>query len=332
MAMSENLYQRLCDPVFLHNSWLRVARKKGTSGADGQEIRDFSSAVEKNILKIARTLQRQEYEPSPLRSIQIPKKRKGTFRKLGIPTVQDRVVFQGVNVLLQKAWTPRFSPFSFAYRPGSGVYDAIQAVSELVKSGKHWFIKGDIQGCFDSLNWDILSLALKEWLSDEPLRALINKALRVPLVTEGRILPRHKGVPQGSPLSPILANLYFYPFDYEMTYHRFPPVRYGDDWLVLTGCKLEAVEGFHCASSVLSRLLIEINTGKSGIGNLEEEKILFLGHKINATTIDAGPNGWRKFAKAVGDFKSARSSEDLSRARAELSHLKSFYRNAGAIG
>ncbi|MDR2522224.1 MAG: hypothetical protein LBC93_00755, partial [Synergistaceae bacterium] len=220
--MNESLYRRLCEPQFLYESWLRVARKKGTSGVDSQGIRDFASSLKKNLLKIAQALQEETYIPSPLRSVQIPKEQGGAFRRLGIPTIQDRVVFLGVNALLQEVWTPRFSPLSFAYRPKMGVSDAVQTVSTLIRNGRHWFIKGDIRGCFDELNWDILSLALKEWLPDEPLRQLINKALRVPVVSEGRILSRRKGVPQGSPLSPILANLYFYPFDYEMLSHRFP--------------------------------------------------------------------------------------------------------------
>jgi group II intron reverse transcriptase/maturase len=329
--MDRSLYRRLCEPQFLYNSWLRVARKKGASGVDSQGIRDFAASLEKNLMKVAQSLQQETYEPSPLRSLLIPRERKGAFRRLGIPTVQDRIVFQGVNALLQETWTPRFSPFSFAYRPKAGVGDAILTISKFIRNGRHWFVKGDIRGCFDELNWNILSCALKEWLPDEPLRQLINRALRVPVVSEGRIVSRHKGVPQGSPLSPVLANLYFYPFDYEMLHNRFPLVRYGDDWIVLTDCEASAVDGFHLASASLSRLLIEINPEKSGVGNLEEESIVFLGHKIDAASIDAGPNGWRRFAKAVGDFKNARTPEEFSHARAELTHLKSFYRNAGTI-
>jgi retron-type reverse transcriptase len=232
---------------------------------------------------------------------------------------------------LQEIWTPLFSPLSFAYKPNVGVSDAIEAVSKLVKGGKYWFVKGDIRGCFDELNWDILSQTLKEWLPDEPLRRLINKALRVPVVFEGRIAPRHKGVPQGSPLSPILANLYLHSFDYDMLLDRFPLIRYGDDWVTLTRSEAEAVDGYRTAESSLSRLLIEINSEKSGVGNLEEESIVFLGHKIDAAGIDAGPKGWQRFARAVGDFKSARTPEELSRARSELNSLKAFYRNAGII-
>ncbi|GHV28311.1 hypothetical protein FACS1894167_04990 [Synergistales bacterium] len=329
--MNMTMYGRLCDPDFLRCSWLRVARKKGASGVDSQGIQEFTRSLDKNISKIARSLEQENYEPSPLRSVQIPKEQKGKFRRLGIPTIQDRVVFQGVNMLLQEEWTPRFSPLSFAYRPNTGVSDAIEAISDLLRSGKYWFVKGDIRGCFDELNWDIMSQKLHEWLPDEPLRRLINKAVRVPVVSGGRISPRHKGVPQGSPLSPILANLYLHSFDYDMLLNRFPVVRYGDDWAALTRSETEAADGYRTADSSLSRLLIEINTEKSGIGNLQEESIVFLGHKISADGIDAGPNGWRRFAQAVGDFKNARTPDELSRARAELNSLKSFYRGVGTV-
>ncbi|GHS92352.1 hypothetical protein AGMMS50276_00030 [Synergistales bacterium] len=326
-----SLYSRLCEPEFLYNSWLRVARKNGASGVDSQGTREFGNSLDKNISKIARALEQETYEPAPLRSVEIPKEQKGKFRRLGIPTIQDRIVFQGVNMLLQEAWISRFSPLSFAYRPNVGVSDAIRAVSDLVKSGKYWFVKGDIRGCFDELNWDILSKTLGDWLNDEPLRHLINKALRVPVVFEGRIAPRHKGVPQGSPLSPILANLYLHAFDYEMLSNHFPLIRYGDDWVTLTRSEDEAEDAYRTAEAALSRLLIEINTQKSGIGSLEEESIVFLGHKIDANGIDAGPNGWRRFARALSDLKSARTQDELSRAKGELNSLKSFYRNAGTI-
>jgi hypothetical protein len=116
-----------------------------------------------------------------------------------------------------------------------------------------------------------------------------------------------------------------------MTEQYFPPIRYGDDWIVLTSSESEASDGFQCATAALSRILIEINTEKSGIGSLEEESIVFLGHKIGVSGIDADLKGWQRFAKALGDFKNARTPEDLSRARNELVQLKSFYRNAGRI-
>ena len=329
--MKGNLYARLSDPRFLFDAWLRVARKKGACGVDSQGIKTFAASAEKNILKISRLLRDEIYEPSPLRSVQIPKERPGAFRRLGIPTIQDRVVFQGVNTLLQNAWTPHFSPLSFAYRYGVGVNDAIEAITRLVKTGKHWFTKGDIRGCFDELNWDIISFALKEWLSDEPLRRLIQKALRVPIVRDGRIIQRRKGVAQESPLSPILANLYLHPFDYDMLSHSFPLVRYGDDWIVLSGSESTAADAFHTAAASLSRLYININSEKSGVGNLTEECVVFLGHKIGATGVDACAKGWKRFATALDKLENARNPKEATHARTLLSNLKSFYRNVGRI-
>ena len=329
--MTGQLYNLLCDPYRLFQAWLKVARKRGATGVDSESVGDFERNAAKNIQRISVQLAQGQYEPSPLRTALIPKEQKGRFRRLGIPTVRDRIVFQAINAILQELWSEHFSPLSCAYKSGTGVAQAIETVADLLRRENFWFVKGDIRGCFDSLDWGILSQRLKEWLPDEALRALINKAVRVPVVHEGRINARGKGVPQGSPISPILANLYLYPFDYELLSHRIPVIRYADDWLVLVKNEREAAEAFHVAQAVLSTLLIQINEEKSGIGDLNRENILFLGHTINAHNIDAGPNGWKRFADALRELKSARSKSEVIAARGKLSNLRSFYRGAGDI-
>lgn len=329
--MSDRLYRQLCDPRLLFQAWLRVLRKRGAAGVDSESINEFNQKAEKNILRISDLLCHGRYEPAPLRKTLIPKEQKGRFRCLGIPTVRDRIVFQAANALLQEFWRDLFSPLSFAYKSGVGVSQAIETVARLLRQNNLWFVKGDIRGCFDSLDWGILSQRLKEWLPDESMRALVNKAIRVPVVYEGRISSRRRGIPQGSPLSPILANLYLYPFDYELLRHRIPIVRYADDWLVLTKDERQAESAFHVARGILSTLLIEINPRKSGIGSLENEDILFLGHRINARSIDADPRGWARFADALRLLKSARGQAEAAQARGKLSSLRSFYRNVGEV-
>lgn len=325
------LYDQLCTPQLLFEAWHKVARKKGCTGVDSQSIREFEQRTQKNILQISEQLQQGQYEPAPLRAAQIPKETKGQFRRLGIPTVRDRIVFQAVNMLLQRAWNNSFSSLSFAYKCGTGVTDAISTAARLIRQKRFWFVKGDIHGCFDELNWDILSARLQEWLPDDSLRRLINKGIRVPSVSESRINTRYRGVPQGSPVSPILANLYLYPFDCEMLRHRYPLIRYADDWLILTRSEGEATEAFFTARAQLSTLLIQMNQTKSGIGDLNQESVIFLGHKIDAHRIDAGPKGWRRFADALTELKRARTESEITLARSKLSGLRSFFRNAGII-
>lgn len=323
-------YERLCEPAFLYQSWRAVEKKKGGSGVDGQSIKDYSNHLERNLLLLAGHLKNESYEPSALRHVKI-KKANGRFRNLGIPTVIDRIVSHGIHRLLVEAWDPRFAPLSFAYRPNQGITEAIQTIIQLLLRRRFWFMRGDVRGCFDEINWSVLSSQLRDWVHDEALCRLINKALRVPVIAEGRIRQRRKGLPQGSPLSPILSNLYLHPLDMEMLSQGYPLIRYADDWVVLVESEREATDAFHLVQSALSLRCIELNQQKSGIGDLQEESILFLGHRIDALRIDAGPNGWHRFADALSTLKTAQGQQEIAQAKGQLAQIRSLYRHSGRI-
>lgn len=325
-----SLYAQLSQPEFLLKSWLFVESRKGVSGVDGQDIETFRRHRDGNIMKLSEALKNETYCPSPLRGTKIPKSN-GQFRKLGIPTVEDRVVFQGVHRLLSALWEPLFAPLSFAYRPRRSITDAVAAVVERIRRGKTWFVKGDIRGCFDTFSWDILSARLKEWLPDESLRRLVNRALRVPVVEAGYIRQRCRGTPQGSPLSPLLANLYLHTFDLQMLQYGFPIIRYADDWLLLVGGEGEAREAFRTAQALLSVLDVEMNMAKSRVGDLQAESVDFLGHRIDAQRVDADSSGWRRFFEALKQLQGARDPSEQMEARAKLSHIRAMYRGTGAI-
>ncbi len=324
-------YATLCSPDFLYESWLRVESKKGCSGVDGQEIREFGTGLEKNLLRISRELEEERYEPAPLRAVDIPKDAPGEYRRLGIPTVRDRVVFRGANILLQKLVDAQLSDTSFGYRNGRNIGDAVDAVAKLVRRGKTWFVRGDIRGCFDILDWEILSVTMRKFLSDQRLLRLLNKAIRVPVVRAGRILARNRGIPQGSPISPILANLYLHSFDSAMFRYGYSVIRYGDDWLILLESGEEALRCFENAVDALSRLKIDINREKSGIGDLRRAEIIFLGHRIGANRIEAGPNAWEWLSRALRDYKTSGDERIRRRAKGELINIQSAYRKSGEI-
>jgi len=317
-------YARLCSPDFLYSAWLEVEKKKGCSGADGRSVADFKSGLERNIHRLSRELSERSYFPSPLMAVRIPKD-SGGFRRLGIPTVRDRVVFRAVNSILQEALDPLFLPSSFGYRPGKSVTDAVEAVLRRMSGGKSWFVRGDIRGCFDVLDWDILSSLMKSVIPDTRMLALLNKAVRVPVVEGGRIRQRGKGVPQGSPISPILANLYLHLFDEAMLSEGYMLVRYGDDWIVMVEDGEEALRCFHYASEVLQDMKIAVNLQKSGIGDLRLCETEFLGYRLNASGASAGANAWNWFGRALTDYKTSGSEQARRRARGELINIGAAY-------
>lgn len=314
----------------LYSAWLRVERNRGGPGVDGETIEDFRKGLERKLSGLSKLLNREEYVPMPLRKSLIPKEN-GGLRELGIPTIRDRIVFQAINTRLQSLWEPFFSPLSFAYRPGRGVNDAIGAIKKFLEDGRTWYIKGDIRGCFDSLNWELLSIMIRHSVDDPMLSRLLNRAIRVPIFHRGNLFTRRRGVPQGSPVSPILCNLYLHQFDVRMSERGYDVVRYGDDWLVLTFGEKEAVRGFYTAADILSDLRIEIAEGKSGIGDLSRESIVFLGYGIGAGEVTPSAKAWSSFNRAIGDLGRAHRQEDFVKARARLLHLGSQYRNSGRV-
>lgn len=313
----------------LYAAWNGVRRKGGACGADGVTVEQFGRRLERNLLDLERRLREGRYEPDPLRFAAIPKDAPGKWRHLGIPTVRDRVVFHAVSTLLLARLDGIFAPCSFAYRPGRGIREAIGAVSSLVRQGRVLVVFGDIRGCFDELDWDVLSAALRHWISDQGLRSLLNRAFRVPLVRDSRILRRFRGVPQGSPLSPVLANIYLDVFDREMLGRGYPLVRYADDWIFPAASEREARCGFAAAEAALSLLRIALNKEKSGVVDVRRERVVFLGHALSADRVDAAPKAWERVRAAAEAYRNAPNEAERRRARARLCHLRALYEQTG---
>nr|WP_321500798.1 reverse transcriptase domain-containing protein [uncultured Dethiosulfovibrio sp.] len=328
----KSLYEILCLPDFLYDSWLGIQSKKGSSGVDGQTIWQFEKDLGGNLLRLSQELEEERYDPSPLRGVKIPKEKPGDFRNIGIPTVRDRIVFRAVNTLLQEIWDHQFSPLSFGYRPGKGVRQAIKAVTRQTKKGKTWFVRGDIQGCFDSFDWDILTTIIDHAMPDPQLLQLLNKAVRVPVVEQGRIRSRSCGVPQGSSVSPILANLYLHIFDSTMNRWGYNIIRYGDDWIALIGNGESALECFYRAVDALEDLHISISPEKSGIGDLQHVAVDFLGFQIDAWGAEAGPKAWKWLSKAVEQYTTSENPLKREKARGELMNICQLYRRSSDIG
>ena len=291
-----------------HAAWTKVQRKNGAPGIDGETVSDFGERSEYNLARMASDFEDDIYELSPLKCVFIPKESGGT-RQIGIPVVRDRILLNAVNIYLLSMWDPLFSDSSFAYRPGRSCHDAIHALLRHIRSGRSWYIKGDIRGCFDSLEWEYLSLILKNNLQNQGVRKLINKSFRVPLVYRGDFYERSKGVPQGSPVSPTLANLYLHQFDIRMAQLGYEVIRYADDWICMSGSRKGALRIFEAAEEILADIGIEINREKSGIGCLESETVSFLGYEINSRELASSSwkrSDMRRAVRGFGRFRQQR--------------------------
>jgi CRISPR-associated protein Cas1 len=223
------------DERMLFDAWERVRSNDGCAGIDTQSIDEFASGLLGNLQRLKAEVERREYRPQPLQALRIPKPA-GGFRTLAIPSVRDRVLQTAVARTLGPSLDRNFSDSSFAYRPGRSVAMAVQRVVAHRDAGLRYVVDADIESFFDQIDHHLLIETLvRAHPVAEDLIALIQQWLAADLresgPAPGRLLDR--GLPQGSPLSPLLANLYLDKLDRTLKLHGLAFVRYADDLVVL---------------------------------------------------------------------------------------------------
>ncbi len=220
-------------------AYKRVKENKGAAGVDDQSIKDFEKRLKKNLYKIWNRMSSGSYFPPPVRTVKIPKKNGGE-RKLGIPTVADRIAQQVAKARLEPVVEPLFLADSFGYRPGKSALDAVgQARKRCWRFD--WVLDLDIKSFFDTLSQDLLLRAVKKHAPEQWIILYIERWLKAPVQEEdGRLVPRERGTPQGGVISPLLANLFLhYALDRWLAAHypQVPFERYADD--VIAHCRTE---------------------------------------------------------------------------------------------
>lgn len=221
----------LADEALLVGAWENVRRNRGAPGIDGVTIVAFESRFALQIASIQAEIISGAYRPSPVLAIELPKPT-GGVRVLGIPTVRDRVVAEAVSRLIAPLWEPYFSASSFAYRPGRGAHDAVAAAQRILQSGSGWVVDLDVEKFFDNVDHVRLILRLAQRITDPALLDLIGDFLRCGRHRDGIFEATRLGIAQGSPLSPLLANIVLDELDQEFERRGWPFVRYSDDCLL----------------------------------------------------------------------------------------------------
>lgn len=224
------LLQKVLDWSNLCLAWEEVMENRGMPGVDEISVRRWNWHWEENLSQLANSVRANTYRPAPLRIRRIPKKKPGEWRELLIPTVRDRVLQRAVLQILYALYEPLFKACSFGYRPGRSLKKAVQRIIELREHGWRWVLDADIDNFFDSLDHAILAQLLNEKIQDPELLHLIH--LWVSQTPAHH--PAGKGIAMGSPLSPLLANIYLHPLDCAVTAAGYPMIRYADDFIVLT--------------------------------------------------------------------------------------------------
>lgn len=274
--MLPSLRDRFLSLSNFEQAWDAVASNRGCAGVDGETIADFGDCKADALSALREAVAEDRYRPMPLRQIWIPK-RSGGWRELGVPTVRDRLVQQALLQVLYPLMEPQFESSSFAYRPGRSHRQAVAQVKLWRDRGYTWVLEADIVQYFDRIQHSRLLAELKErvdlpWVLDL-VQAWITAGKLTP---EGIVLPT-AGIPQGSPISPMLANVYLDDLDEAMAQPGWKLVRYADDFVVLARSRSRLQQAWETLNSLLTGMGLELHPDKTGITTFEQG-FRFLGH------------------------------------------------------
>src|SRR6059058_4416669 len=307
-ARTKRLMEEVCERENLKEALRQVKGNKGSAGVDGITVNQLTDYLKQHWPAIREQLLSGTYEPKPVRRVEIPKP-DGGVRKLGIPTVLDRLIQQAVMQVLQRQWDRTFSDSSYGFRPGRSAHQAVTQAQKYIAEGYGWCVDLDLEKFFDRVNHDKLMGRIAKRVEDKRLLKLIRAFLNAGVMENGLVSPSVEGTPQGGPLSPLLSNLVLDELDRELERrgHRF--VRYADDSNIYVRSEragqrvMESVTRF-----ITTQLKLTVNASKSAVARPQDRK--FLGFSFTA-----GPEVKRVIApKALDRFK-ARIREITRRAK-----------------
>ena len=247
----------------LNRAYKRVKANKGAPGVDGMTIEEAFQWLKEHNHELTERIRKGHYTPSPVRRVEIPKP-DGGVRKLGIPTVIDRIIQQAMSQQLIPIYEPKFSDGSFGYRPGRSAKDAVQRIKKYAEQGYTKAVVLDLSKYFDTLNHELLVNILRRDVKDERVIQMIKRYLRSGVMENGVVVKTEEGSPQGGNLSPLLANVYLNEFDQEFNKRGVPCIRYADDIVLLAKSERASERLLESSTKYLEGTLkLKVNREKS---------------------------------------------------------------------
>ena len=294
-SLHETLMGRVLDRANMQRAWKRVKANKGAPGIDGMTVDEFPAYACSHWPEIRQALLDETYQPSPVRRVEIPKRSGRGKRPLGIPTVVDRVICQAIQQVLTPIFDPDFSESSFGFRPGRSAHGALRQAQQQIRKGRRIAVDLDLEKFFDKVNPDVLMARVARKVRDKRLLALIGRYLRAGVLVGEVIQATGIGTPQGSPLSPLLANILLDDLDKELERRGHSFVRYADDLLILVKSQRAGLRVKAGITRFLTCWLkLTVNESKSRVCGINE--CVFLGFTFRGAKI-------RWSEEAFADFK-----------------------------
>lgn len=292
----ERLMEEIVEAKNMNGAYKRVVGNKGAPGIDGMTVYDLERYLKEHWQRIKSELIDGTYKPKAVLQVEIPKP-DGGVRKLGIPTVVDRLIQQAIYQIFEPNFDPRFSDSSYGFRKGRSAKDALTKSMEYIKEGRTWVVDIDLEKFFDRVNHDILMAMLAKEIKDKRVLLLLRRCLQSGIMVDGVVTARTEGTPQGSPLSPLLSNIILDVMDKELEKrgHRF--CRYADDCNIYVYSERAGKRVMESLTGFLERKLkLKVNEKKSNVDR--PWKLKFLGYSTTP-----GKPRFKPSSKAVDRFK-----------------------------
>ncbi len=322
-----SLYDRLLHEEALIKAYKKVKSANGAPGIDGQSCKDFASQLDANIHSLLSELRGKTYCPSPVKRVEIAKP-DGGIRKIGIPTVRDRVVQQAVKSILEPIFDPDFHPSSYGYRPKRSAHDAIAKATAFMRHyGLVWVVDMDLSKCFDTLDHELIINAVREKVTDGSILKLIRMFLESGVLNSGEFEPTDVGSPQGGVISPLLSNIYLDKFDQFMRDRGHRITRYADDIVIFKASRAGAEQVREVATEYLEKQLkLTVNLKKTHITSLMKG-VPYLGVVIRTRFTQIKGDRLRAFKEKIKSCTRRNSPVNLQKIIKDLNPILRGYGN-----
>jgi group II intron reverse transcriptase/maturase len=298
---TEGLLEQILTDENLERAYRQVKKNKGAGGMDGMQVDELLPYLRENQKKLVQTLRDGKYHPRPVRRVEIPKEN-GKTRKLGIPTVVDRLIQQAICQVLTPIYEQQFSDNSYGFRPKRSAHDALKKCQTNITEGYRYVVDMDLEKYFDTVNQSRLIQILSETIKDGRVISLIHKFLNAGVMVGGMFEDSPEGVPQGGPLSPLLGNVMLNECDRELQKrgHRF--VRYADDMMIFCRSKKAAKRTLEkILPFIEGKLFLKVNREKTKVAHVKDVKFLGYGFYIyrGEGRLRIHPKSVRKFKEKI---------------------------------
>ncbi|MCL2059712.1 MAG: group II intron reverse transcriptase/maturase [Oscillospiraceae bacterium] len=272
------MLERILERRNLNEAYRRVKRNHGAGGVDGMSVEELGEYLAVHKEEILRAILGGKYRPNPVLRVEIPKE-DGKKRPLGIPTAVDRVIQQAIAQVLTPIYEPKFAETSYGFRPGRSAHDALRKCLEYIDEGYKYVVDMDLEKFFDTVNQSKMIQLLSRDVEDGRVISLIHKYLRAGVIVCKKFEETEAGVPQGGPLSPLLANVLLNELDHELESRGHNYVRYADDMLIFCKSKRAAERTLENITPYIeNKLFLKVNRDKTSVSYVRGVK--FLGYSF----------------------------------------------------